>query len=485
MKGIGMKKAIAAILLLALLAGLTACGRRTETGDLLSTNIARVYMKDERSSCFVKDGERIEGEVRGKAYIDIAADGNTALAWVDSIVYFVSEQGIDMLGSGIDAAEISFDGRIALFMLGDKLMRFSAESRASFAIAEGVYDIVQTAISPNSESIVFTAVFEGEGASMRSMLFREGELTPVLTDGSDIVLAVSDDASTIYYFDSAEQALCVQHNGEKTVISTECGAASSYNFTRDLSEVAYFTEGRKTVVWRLSDGLTADLGTGFGYTLKTEVYSMSKLTLPTYINGTGSFLNGLWARRDRADSGDYLFSIAYIDEKGEVDWIVLGADEGYKVSSDAKRVIWQEYDKIYMTDLSGKTTTLAGDAVSFTAEGDCKTVYYISLAGSLFEVKRAGEPKKLDTGVSRIEAMGGGCAYIKDRAEGETGSGTLCFAKDGKTQEIMGGAVRFEKRSGQLIVYTDPVISGEDVLYTVRFTVNGTDLELIADGVEP
>ena len=481
-----MKKALiritALLAALILLSGLTACGRKPETGDKLKSNVARAYSRGDRCSRFFRDAAPIAGEVSGKAYLDAAANGSAALAWVDSLVYFVSEKGVEPLGSGISAAEISFDGNTAYYLLDGVFMRYSADTGEKTGLVTGVDSVVQIAISPGAECAVLTAEFTEGG--QRSVLIKGGEVSPVLTDGRDTVLAVSDGADIVYYFDASSREFRVEKDGESILISRECGAASSFNFTNDLSEVSFLTDSRKTEIYRLSDGLSVSLGTGFGYTLKTDVYSMNTVTWPVYINGVGSFLNGLWARRDRTEAGEYLFSIAYVDKNG-ADWIVLGAADGFKVSDDAKRIIWMEYDQLKLTEVSGKTTLLARDVSAFTCGGDCGKAYYISNAGSLFEVGKGGKPKKLDSAVSFAEAVGGGCAYIKNMTAGDDGSGTLVFFKDGKAREIMAGASYFETRSGQLMLFASPEKTEYGVLYTLYLTADGVNWTEAARSVDP
>ncbi|MCR5808301.1 MAG: hypothetical protein K6G56_01925 [Clostridiales bacterium] len=477
-----MKKTVTAILILACLLALSACGSGIETGNMLDTNIARIYSRAERQSVFVRNGELIEGSVRGKAVFDIAADGKTALAWVDNIVYFVSEKGVDLLASGTDSAEISFDGRLAFFLLDGKLCRYSADTRLTETVLEGVRSIEQIAISPRGESAVFTLEREG-GQENESLLLRGGELKPVLEDTKCIVLAVSDGADTLYYLEPSGGRFCVRNGEETFVISENCGAASNFNFSNDLGEVNYTVNDGKSRLFRLSDKLDVVLCEGFGFTMKTDIYSMGAFTIPVYINDVSSFTNGLFLKRTKTEAG-YVYDVFSINGKGETKPLIDGAEE-YKLAAGTKRVIWIENGKLSSTTFSGKTKQLASDAVSFEVSKDGNTVYWVSAANTLFMIKGNGKPLKLDSGVDSIAAVGSGCAYIKDAAAGENGAGTLFFYENGSSKQVLTSAVRFDRRKGQLMVLTDPAADGSKTLFSVYVTVNGRDYTLFGENVEP
>lgn len=476
------RKAAAFLLLAVMIASLAACGTKVETGGMLDTNIARIYRKDERASMFVKNGEVIDGSAKGMAYLDIAAGGNTALAWVDNIVYFVSDNGVDLLGKGVDFAEISFDGRFAFYLLDGVLWRFAEATRTAEPVAEGVVSVKQLAVSPGGESAVFTATFEGEGAVYRNTLIK-GVSVSSLADIPGIVVAVSDSADIIYYYQPSDGKLCVVKNGETKVVSEDCGLTSNFNFTSDLSEVTYSTESKENRLFRLRDGLDVLLCEGFGFTLKTDVYSMATETVPVYINDVKTFTNGLFLKRAQTSDG-YRYDVGVINAKGGIKWLIRGAED-YRIAYGNKRVIWSEDGNLNSTSFGGRTKKLASDVRSYEVLDDGKTVYYISTAGTLFEVKGTGKPKKIDEDVDSAAAISGGVAYIKGRLSGKTEVGRLIFMKDGEKLEIKDNAAKFDKRKGQLLVLTDPHGDDDALLYTVFVTVNGTELIKVGENVEP
>lgn len=474
-----MKKTIAIMLLAALLLGLCACAK-TVPGAHLTANIARVYTPENRTSRFVLNGTELEGSVIGKAYFDAAADGRTALAWVDTVLYFVSEKGVDSLGTDIGTAEISCDGKSALYLMGDMLYSYSLETRESRVVDTSVASVIQFAFSPHGECAVYTVSYDEEPDVYRTMLLKEGWITPVLEGKNAVVLAVSDDAKTIWYYDINAQALCAEADGVRTEVSKECGAATNYNFTNDLNEVIFSTDDSREIFYRLSDGLTCELGTGFGYSLKTDVYSISKVNLFAYVNDVNSFLDGFFMLR-RKGQESYIYTLGYLSAKGAVKTI---AEEAYKylISADGKRVLWLGIDGLYSAGASGKAQRIAEDAVDIIDGGDGNTVYYQSSALSLFMIKGSGKPEKLDTLVESAAVFGGECWYIK---EYKNGAGTLMRTGGGEAEKALENAARIDLRAGQLMIYADPVNDGTKTLYTLYIYTQETGLKLISEGVEP
>lgn len=481
---IPMKKTIALILAAAIAFCLCSCAKKAGVGAMLDSNIARVYTPSDRISRFFLNGTELDGTVTGKAYFDAAADGRTALAWVDTVLYFVSEKGVDNLGTGISIAEISYDGSFALYQMGNELCMYSVETRESKTVDSGISAVIQFAFSPSGETVMYTAAYEDAPEEYRTMMLRGGSVSPALEGRPVVALAVSNDADIVYTFNYAEGTFCADVNGETRVISKECGASSNYNFTEDLDEVIFSTdEGawsqqtEREIFYRLSDGATAELGRGFGYSLKTDVYSISKVNMFTYINAVDSFLDGMFMLRTSVEGG-YLYSVGYIDEKCAVRSLVTGALK-YEVVPDGSGVIWLGVGGLTRTDLNGKSTRIADSAADFAVDGN--TVYYVTAAGELFRIK-GGRAEKLDSSVSSIGAFNGACVYIRNYSDG---TGTFCAYTDGGISEIAGNAVRFDRRCGQLLVYTDPVSVGSKDVYTLLLSSDGREFKKAAEGVDP
>lgn len=484
-----MKKFIAfAVVLLAVLSAVScksgpdtpySAPASAETGPLLGANIARVYTPASRESRFILNGEPIEGSVVGKAYFDAAADGRTALAWVDTVVYFVSEKGVDRLGAGISTAELSFKGDEAFYQLGDKLYKYSLETRSSEVVDEGIMSVIQFAISPSGASVMFTAVYNDAPGEYRTKLLRGGSLAPALEGMAGAVIAVSDDAETVWYMDPSK-GFCADVGGETRVVSAECDAASNYNFTSDLGEVIFSTKDGRQILYRLGDGKTSELGTGFGYSIKTEIYSMSKVTLFSYINDVLTFENGLFMLRNTVGES-YAYTVGLIRDDFSVSILAENAKK-YAASPDGERIIWLKDEALYSTDMSGKTEELSSSAVSFDLSPDGKTLLFITSEGLLYSVKD-GSFTEIDGSVSSCAALDGCFIYIKDKT-GQTG--TLCsHSAEGGTRELMPNVSRFNKRHGQVLVYADPEAYGDTDVYTLFISTNGLGLTKISEGVEP
>lgn len=481
-----IRKIIAIILLAATLSAVCACTVKIDSGDSVTTNIARVFTTDDRVSKFVKDGVQLEGSVKGKAEVDVSAYSNTTLAWVDNmVVYFVSEKGIDQLGTDISSAEISFDGACAYYLTDSKFMRFDAADRRSTVLDDGISAVYQIAISPSSKCAVLTGLRVGEATKPFTALYRDGACIPLFEGREVTVIAISDDGKICYYIDEEQHAFCVSSGGYETIISIDCDGTSTYNFSHDLSEATYITKDRSNRLFRLSDKLDVELCEGFGYTLKTDVYSIARGTYPAYINQVNSFTNGLWLRRKQQEGVNF-YDIGLVDQNGGMKWLAENCRK-YKVIDSQSRILWTAGGKLYSTSFAGRTKQLADEVVTFTAMDDGSYTYYISSANSIFAIKGKGGAKKLDTHVYALETIGDYCYYIKDKAEGEAEetTGKLCRANGTSIEEVMENAVRFDKRCGQLMVYTEPVKEGEDIYYDVYFTADGLEWKLMGSRVEP
>ena len=481
-----MKKTLAIILILSSLLVLSACGaKKAEVGAKLSTNIARCYTPGNRESRFAVNGSPLDGSVIGKAYFDTSADGKAALAWVDTVLYYVSvNNGVESLGAGISTAELSYDGRLAFFLMDGKIYMFSAETHESAVLEEGVSAMTQLAVSPGSINVFYTA--EYENGAVRTMRYADGSLSVYWEDANKVVLAVTDDAKALYYFDKKE-GFCVEVDGEARVISKDCGAATNYNFNADLSEVIFSTNdksyndpeaeaGSDEIFYRLSDGRTTNLGKGFGYTLKTDEFSISKITLFSYINNIKTFTNGFYLFRQTIED-NYIYSVGLIDGKGEMNMLCENAVD-YQASPDGSRVVWLTTGVLHATDTSGRTKELANNVLDFKLSEDGKYAYYITGANSLFRVSMSGKEKKLDSSVSSLACVGAVCVYIKD-------DGELWYA-DGKTRvKALDNASRLDRRAGHLLVYSNESEENGTKIYTLHFSTDGKTFNWFADGVEP
>ena len=489
-----MAKKTAALLLAVLICAFAAgcTGQRVETGPQLAHNVARMWFPKERVSRFVLDGRLIDGEAAGQAFMDVSADGRTGIAWVDTAAYFVDETGVRPLGTGISTAVVSFDGKYALYHAEGELRMMAAGTGEYTVIETGLASVQQIAASPATRSVLFTATYENDGVNRRTMLYSDGSLTPVYEGRSVMALAVSDDASLRFFYDFEQGAFCVDRGGEEKVVSTGCDSNTNYNFTNDLSEVAFRIKDGVNYLYRVDGGILTELGPGFDYTLKTDVYSMSTTTLIAYINDVQSFLNGLWLVRSSVE-GVYVYGVGRLTSEGELEMLVENASD-YKVGGG--RIAWLGGGRLYSTDMRGKTRELASDVTSFVLSDDGTYVYYISNAGSLFGIKGTGKPKKLDSNVSDCAQIGDTLFYIKDaEPHGTEKTGELCrLTALGSGESVMHNAAAFDKRWGQLMVYAYPPEdgSGEPRLETdegftacrVYFTADGAELTLLGEGVE-
>ena len=461
--------------LTAALAGLLACSAEPKT-NRLANNVARVYEYNERTSHFYLNDRQIGDDVPGKAYMLTSADGATSLAWVGSTLYFVSEKGTDKLASGIETAELSFDGRVAIWLEEGCVKRYCLDDRSVTVLEEGVSNLIQVSISPKSETILFTVNYA-----------EDSEYVTLIADGSgvrefargNVYFAVSDDASIIYFYDAKTSGFSVQNGDELYLISKNCSAATNYNFTRDLSEATYTDVNSVNHLFVLSTKADTELGTGFGITEKTDIFSISTISFFTYINDVDSFRSGLWSLKRNIDTSE-VYDLGYIDDKGEVEWLAKDAVD-YAAVPGGKRVVWVSLlSDLYSAGASSKAKKLASSVDRFVA-ADGNTVYYTNTNGVLYCVKGTGSPKRVADNVTRIAAVGGKCVFI-------TADGGLHTAEGAKITEHpeITNAVRFDKRAGMVILYANEQAPDDDtLLYDAYITADGETFALAYHGVEP
>lgn len=466
-------KCFAALMLAALMLAFAGCGSPSAAvGPMAAHNVARLYSPSERESRFILDGKPVEGSAKGTAYMETSSRGDTSLAWVDgSVLYFVSEKGVDRLGTGISTAELSFDGRIALFLEGNELKMYSADDRGVTVLDTGIESIVQFAISPGGKAIAYTAIYEG-GEDPVVKLIRDGSTTVLFEGGAVAVLAVSDDADIVWFFDSADSSFGYDKSGERTVVSTECGADANYNFTNDLKEVAFNTSDGQNHLYRMASGGDTLLGDGFDFTLKTDVFSISTVTLFTYINDVDTFTNGLWQKRVKLENGT-LYSAGLIDGEGNITWLAEDA-ASCGALPDGSRVIWVSGGQLYSTDMKGKNTLLASEVDSFKIASD-GYVYFLS-GNVLYSVKGEGRPSRVDSGAADIEVIGSRCVYLKE-------DGKLMSVSGVQTLDISERVSAIDGRAGQLLAYEDPADANGETVYNVLVTTDGVHFERIAEGI--
>lgn len=478
-----MKKLISILVIIVMAAALCSCTPKLEWGPQVKSNTARVYSVTERTSSFVINGKPVEGSVPGSASMDNSSDGATSLADIDnSVVYFVSENGIDPLGIAVASEEISFDGRVACYLEGGNLMRYSLDTRSSEPIFEGLYSIVQLAISPHGKTVAVTGSEQGDGANISSFIIKDGKAEKVFEGRDCSIIAISDDGSVYYYVNKENNTLYAVSEGGEHAVTDKIGAASVYNFNADLTELCYYTSSGVNRLFKLSDKTDTELCSGFGYTAKTNVYSISWGDHPVYINAVDTFMNGLFVRRNTTEGG-YTCDVGVLTKEG-VRWIIEGA-ERYAVREDAGYIIWMAEGRLQRTKFSGRTKTLAENVLDM-AVTENGSVYYMSEAKTLFAIIGSKKPVKLDSGLSALAPCGEYCFYIKDKPVGadEETAGRL-FRASGKECVDMGrNAASFERREGHLLIYTDPVMQDGQTLYTLVFTHDGTEFTASFDGVK-
>lgn len=477
-----MKKITALLLIVMMASAFCACGVNVEWGPRVESNVARVYTTGDRLSSFVINGVKVEGSVPGSASMDNSADGRTSLADVDnSVVYFVSENGVDQLGSAIFSEEISFDGRTAVYLDGTNVMRYSADTREKSVLLEGMAAVSQLAISPHGQTVAVTGSVVNEGTEISTFIVKNGVSEKVLEQANCAIIAIADDGSVYYYINRDENKLYAVKNGEEKLVTGELGAASVFNFTSDLSELCYYTSSGVNRLFDIETGSDRELCSGFGYTAKTNVYSISWGDHPVYINDVETFLNGLFLCRSSSEGG-YMWNLGVLRESG-IEWITENA-ETYSVIEDKGQVIWLSSGVLMRTKLSGKTKILAENVLDM-AVTDTGDIYYRTNANSLFLIRGGAKGKKLDSSVNKITVCGRYCFYIKDKpvGGGAEAAGKL-FRTDGKTCEDMQvGACTFEKREGHLLVYADPVKDGDGTLCRLLFTHDGESFTAEFEGV--
>lgn len=467
----------AAVLFVVSLAG---CAAFTGETKRLENNVARIYEHDARTSHFMLNASPVGDEVMGMAMMSTSADGRTSLAWVGTNLYFVSEKGTDKLANGIDTAEISFDGQIAVWLENEQIKKYDLADRSVTVLAEGVETFVQASISPHSKTMLLTVIYNGSDDYVTLIADEDGvrEFSRTM-----ICFAISDDADIIYYYDSETKGFTVSRGGEQHIISKSCSTATNYNFTNDLSEVIYSDAGGNNHLFCLDTKNDTVIGSGFGVTEKTDIFSISTISFFTYINDIDSFRSGLWSVRRSIEDAGYLYDIGYIDAKGEVYWIAKDAVKFYTVP-DQSRVYWLNLSSELMTAKAAKNAKakkLAGSVVSFDSLRDGSRIYYLTASGSLYTLKGTGKAESVKSGVTRIAAMGNVCAFI-------TTDGALHYADGAEAKDVSGiaGAYRFDKRAAALILYTNEHQSADGTtVYDVYMTSDGVNYTHAYDGVEP
>lgn len=447
-------------------------------GGRLKSNIARIYEREPRKSHFAVDGELIEGDVTGMAYMSTSAFGDNSLAWVSSNLYFVSAKGIDKLGSGIETAEISFDGRIALWQDGSSVYRYCVDDRSITEIMTGVGSVVQFSISPHSSTMLCTAVMADDPAEQYVTTIFDSEGSRELSR-SMICFAVSDDAKLMYYYDMETKALTVKQGDEVYPISKNCSASTSYNFTRDLKELTYDDASGTNHLFCLEGKRDTTLGGGFGITEKTDVFSISTVSYYTYINDMDTFRGGLWSAKYTVDN-IVSYDVGYINAAGEISWLVKEA-VSYEVQPDQSRVVYTDAlgRLVSVNSMGGRAKQLATDVNDFELCGG--NIYYLSAANTLFMIKGVGKPAKVAGGVADFAVLGDTCAFI-------TSDGGVHYAKLAKVTDVDGisSAVRFDRRVSMLILYTNESVDEEGLkLYDAYLSKDGKSFTPAFTGVQP
>ena len=467
----------------AMLAAFAGCQKTgANAGGRLASNICRIYEHDARKSHFMLNDIPIEGDVTGMAFMETSAEGRTSLAWVGTNLYFVSEKGIDKLASGVDTAEISFDGRVAVWLDAGQVKKYCVDDRSTTVLAEGVAKLVQCAISPNSKTMILDVIYDGDEEETNvSLLCNEQGVEEY--SRSIICFAVSDDADIVYYYDGETRGFTVKQGDEVYLISKKLKGTSSYNFSRNLREVTFDDSNDVNHLFCLDTKNVTDLGSGFGYTEKSDVFSISTITYFTYINDIESFRSGFWTARTNVEDKYYTYSLGYIEDSGEIRWVVNDAAKTM-VQPDQSRAVWKTSEGSLMSieaKAGASAVKLADNVASFDSSADGSRVWYTDNGGMLYTVKGAGKSEQIMSGVQTFASIGDTCAVIGT-------SGRLYYVAGSKKTDVDGisGCVRFDKRAGMLIMYANESKADDDTtVYDAYISGDGKTFKLMYHGVEP
>ena len=359
----------------------------------------------------IYDGEQvvISGNNNAKYLIDgklddgqISLDNSKAVLITDydyengGTLWFVTTSNSYKISDDVLAFRLADSGNGVLFFTdydrkseAATLILYDTKSKKQTKITEDAYyDESMICISPNGKSVGYASDYKSEDREFSGYIKVDGR-EPERLGKNYYAIAISDGGRHLYYarcinnFD--DRAIYVRSGRNDSRLTTDWRRSIMLN--RDYSQIIFQIEDKSYI--SVAGGDRIKIGSSLidsfimpQWAMSNYIYSDEGTSID--VLGTKNFANHVIRNSD---------GLAYLDSKYEVSKISSTSSNASSaiISDDGKTLLYINNNGHLSasdpTKPSSERREIGRDVRSFTATGDCKTIYYVNKDNELWFVK--------------------------------------------------------------------------------------------------
>ncbi len=478
-----MKKAFKPLVLLMLAAALAlalACSRKQDS-PRLEHNLLYFYNENEHATAFYADGKRLEGSIGGAITTMGSVDGKEGFVVASSALYRISTDGlIKIYPAAVTNAVPALHGGRLIFATATMVFMYDDAEKA-YNKLEGVEadSIVDLALSPSGSAAGVTVL---SGDKMVSYLYQNGGVSEFGADRC--IVAVSDDAKTVYYLEAANRepsgVLHIVKNGNDSVIAEK--ASPYFELNRDLSEITFDVDGKTHIAIngarakKLSDSSVLSLA-------GAQRSNMGGKVCTTILKNTNTMLDGLFysdVKGKDADGNEYdQYDVYYADKSLSFSPLALGATQ-FSASEDGKSILALVDNALYKVTAYNPTSPelIARGVYMFSCSRELEDAHILDVNGNVSRLENGRLSTVLATGIDIIKRISNGTLLCYAASES---NGTL-FALKGERAHPVAVQVNFFEVYEHVVTYLTNYDEAAQT-YDLYMSENGEDFTLCEKGV--
>jgi hypothetical protein len=216
----------------------------SESYYLLPDNALELYNHENRMYFFNSEGDILH-QFEGKGYVQFNQDKTAAIITLGGKYYYISADKLHSLNASMNEIKISDNGKFVIYPsnLGskDSLYLYDVEKETEMLITQSEDRMLFGCnVSNDGRNVIYSTYQIGDTLAVEAYKMKLGD-EPELIGKNMLVLAMSQDADYLYYFELSKEndiaGFYVRHNENDVKLSYEPGELIQFN--RDYSEVMY------------------------------------------------------------------------------------------------------------------------------------------------------------------------------------------------------------------------------------------------------
>lgn len=469
----------------ALLAGVlilpAACSKKKQDSPRLEHSLLYFYNKSDNATSFYADGKKLTDRINGAITSIGTVDGREGFVVAASALYRINDEGLlKIYPAAVTNAVPALNGGRILFATATKVHLYD-EASGDYAELEGIEadSIIDLALSPSGSAAGVTVAKDGH---MMSYIYSGGKVSQYGAD--KCIVAVSDDASIVYYIDAVDQELSGTLHFVKDGKDSEITAQASpyFELNRDLTEITFDISG-KTHISRNGEKARKLADSSMLSYAGSQRTNMGGKACTTVLKNTDTMLDGLFYTNlvgEDADDNKYdQYDVYYVDSSLSCSTLVLGATQ-FSASEDRKSILTVVDNALYkVSAYNPKSPELVSSNVyMYCCARDLSDLHCLDVYGNVTRLENGKKSVALVTGIDLIKRLENGTVLCYCSAER---NGTIFALKVDRAVPVAVEVNYFEVY-GNVVTYLTNYNETEHT-YDLYISENGEDYELNEQGV--